>query len=102
MATPASRSSVPITAEAEANGCNTSVYFIYFKAGVRGVAILKRHGDGLDGFIDVQHLSVLYAVGVGPPKAKDLELAEFVFSARNRGDLRRTDIQSDDDGLLFI
>jgi hypothetical protein len=60
------------------------------------------HLDGLDGFVDVQYLSMLHPIGVGTAKPNDLQFTEFVLPAGNRSDLRRTDVQPDDDGLLLI
>src|SRR5882724_712553 len=52
--------------------CNTYIHFADLQVRVGGITVFQSHGDGLDGFIDVQYLAMFYAVRTSPPEADDL------------------------------
>src|SRR5258707_47973 len=88
---------VPVTGFDMMTG-NANIYIFHVKVRIRGEAIFQCSANGLDGFINVKHLAMFNAIGVGFTKTKYLKLAEFVLTTGNYSNLSCPNVKTDDNG----
>jgi len=82
--------------------CYANINFFYIEVWIGGKTIFESGPDGFDRFINVEHLPVLHTIGIGFSKTQDLQLAEFVLPTGDHGDLSRSDIEPDNNGLFVV
>ena len=82
--------------------CNADIHFRDRKIGIACIAIFQSCLYGFDRLVNVQHHSVLYTITVCTAKAKNLELAEFIFSACNGCNFCGANVEAYDDGLFAV